>query len=59
MSDTEQPEFTKEEDAILDKIIEQKESSFERMMERTGEMGKKTENSGEQTAPPVVQNEQP
>ena len=29
------------------------------MMERTGEMGKKTEDSGEQTAPPVVQNEQP
>jgi uncharacterized coiled-coil protein SlyX len=59
MSDTEQPEFTKEEDAILDKIIEQKESSFERMMERTGEMGKKTKDSGEQTTPPVVQNEQP
>mgnify|MGYP003142708525 CR=1 FL=1 len=59
MSEDEKPEFTPEEDAILDRIIEQKETSFERFMERTGQQAKKTEDSGEQTAPPVVQNEQP
>lgn len=59
MSEDAKPEFTEEEDAILDRILEQKAARQEQLMARTQQEPKKTENSGEQSPEPVVQDEQP
>ena len=59
MSEDTKPEFSDEEDAILDRIIEQKNARQEQLMARTQQEPKKTEDSGEQSPEPVVQDEQP
>jgi len=59
MSEDTKPEFSDEEDAILDRIIEQKSARQEQLMARTQQEPKKTEDSGEQSPEPVVQDEQP
>lgn len=59
MSEDTKPEFSDEEDAILDRIIEQKTARQEQLMARTQQEPKKTEDSGEQSPEPVVQDEQP
>ena len=59
MSEDAKPEFTEEEDAILDRILEQKAARQEQLMARTQQEPKKTEDSGEQSPEPVVQDEQP
>ena len=59
MSEDTKPEFSDEEDAILDRIIEQKNARQEQLMARTQQEPKKTEDSGEQSLEPVVQDEQP
>ncbi len=59
MSEDAKPEFSDEEDAILDRIIEQKTARQEQLMARTQQEPKKTEDSGEQSPEPVVQDEQP
>ncbi len=59
MSEDTKPEFSDEEDAILDRIIEQKAARHEQLMARTQQEPKKMEDSGEQSPEPVVQDEQP
>ena len=59
MSEDTKPEFSDEEDAILDRIIEQKNARQEQLMARTQQEPKKMEDSGEQSPEPVVQDEQP
>jgi len=59
MSEDTKPEFSDEEDAILDRIIEQKSARVEQLQARTAQEPKKTEDSGEQSPEPVVQTEQP
>ena len=59
MSEDAKPEFSDEEDAILDRIIEQKAARHEQLMARTQQEPKKMEDSGEQSPEPVVQDEQP
>tara|TARA_A200000113_G_scaffold225880_1_gene248503 strand:+ start:5360 stop:6259 length:900 start_codon:yes stop_codon:yes gene_type:complete len=59
MSEDTKPEFSDEEDAILDRILEQKTARQEQLMARTQQEPKKMEDSGEQSPEPVVQDEQP
>ena len=59
MSEDTKPEFSDEEDAILDRILEQKAARHEQLMARTQQEPKKMEDSGEQSPEPVVQDEQP
>ena len=59
MSEDTKPEFSDEEDAILDRIIEQKAARHEQLVARTQQEPKKMEDSGEQSPEPVVQDEQP